>query len=115
MLKDISEKMKVQEYATPKFCKLRVVSYSLRPKVDQELDCLIKTGILSKVEHSECATPIVGIPKKDGSVRICSDFKITVNPTLDIDQYPPTKIRRHVRKFGRFTKLGLENGYLFFK
>ena len=52
MLKDITARIKVQESATPKFCKARVVPYSLRPKVDQKLDRLIKTGILSKVEHS---------------------------------------------------------------
>ncbi|XP_056009319.1 uncharacterized protein K02A2.6-like [Ostrea edulis] len=115
MLKDISARIKVQESATPKFCKARVVPYSLRPKVDQELDRLIKKGILSKVEHSECVTPIVPIPKKDGSVRICGDFKVTVNPVLDVEQYPLPKIEDIFASLAggqKFTKLDLKNAYL---
>ncbi|XP_061164466.1 uncharacterized protein K02A2.6-like [Saccostrea echinata] len=114
-LRDISARIKVEESATPKFCKARVVPYSLRSKVDQELDHLIKTGILSKVEHSEWATPIVSIPKKDGTVRICGDFKVTVNPVLDIDQYPLPKIEDIFASLAggrQFTKLDLKNAYL---
>ncbi|XP_061196632.1 uncharacterized protein K02A2.6-like [Saccostrea echinata] len=104
-LRDISARIKVEESATPKFCKARVVPYSLRSKVDQELDRLIKTGILSKVEHSEWATPIVSIPKKDGTVRICGDFKVTVNPVLDIDQYPLPKIEDIFASLGEVDSL----------
>jgi len=32
--------------------------------------------------------PLVPIPKKDTMVQICSDYKITMNQTIDIDQYP---------------------------
>lgn len=52
----------------------------------------MEAGILSIVEQSELATPIVPIPKKDGLVRICGDFKVTVNPVLYVDQYPLPKI-----------------------
>lgn len=91
-LEGINARIKVRESATPKFCKARAVPFALRPKVDKELDRLVEAGILSKVEHSEWATPIVPIPKKDGSVRICGDFKVTLNPVLDVDQYPLPKI-----------------------
>ena len=32
--------------------------------------------------------PIVTMPKRDELVRICGNYKVTVNPVLDIDQYP---------------------------
>ena len=56
------------------------------------------------MEHSKWAAPIVPVPKKDGTLRICGDFKVTVNPYLDVDQHPlpkPTK----------FTKLDLSSAY----
>ena len=35
--------------------------------------------------------PIVPVPKPDGSMRICGDFKFTINPILQIDKHPIPK------------------------
>lgn len=40
MLKVISVTLKVQEWATPKFCRARAVPYTLSTQIDQELDRL---------------------------------------------------------------------------
>jgi len=39
-----------------------------------EVECLVKIGVLKKVNRSEWAAPTFVIPKKDGSVRFISDF-----------------------------------------
>ena len=63
----------------------RSVPFSIMPKVGQELDRLEEEGVLCKVDHSSWAAPIVPVPKRDGSRRICGDYKVTINPSLQID------------------------------
>lgn len=48
-------------------------------KVEHELNRLVGNNILKSVDFSEWATPIVPI-------RICGDFKITINLFLDIEE-----------------------------
>ena len=101
--------------ATPKFMKPRPVAYSLKPKIETELDKLEQQGIIYRVDTSEWATPIVAIPKKDGSVRICGDFKVTLNPVLDVDQYPLPKtedVFANLAGGEKFTKIDLRQAYL---
>ena len=74
--------------AVPRFHRPQPVPYALRPLVELELDRLGKTGVLKPVSHSDWAVAIVTVPKRDGKVRICGDYKVTVNPALDVDQYP---------------------------
>ena len=52
------------------------------------MDPLVKQGILDKIDHSEWAAPIVLIPGSDGSIRICGDYKVTINPSLQVDWHP---------------------------
>ena len=85
----------------------------MRPQVDKELDRLVNTRILRKVEHSEWATPIV--PKKDGTVRLCGDFKVTMNPVLKVYKYPLPKIEdifATLAEGKHFSKIDLRNAYL---
>ena len=114
-LKHLKGTLLLKENATPKFCKARALPYSLRDKVEYQLDKLVNEGILEPVNWSEWATPIVPVLKKDGSVRLCGDFKITLNPNLNVQQYPLPKIDDILTTLTggkRFSKIDLKQAYL---
>ena len=87
----------------------------MRAKVEAELDRLEQEGTLTKVQHSDWATPIVPVLKKNGQVRICGDFKVTLNPMLKVDQYPLPKIDDIFANLNgglHYTKIDLRQAYL---
>ena len=87
----------------------------MREPIEEELDRLEREGIIDKVTHSEWATPLVAVPKTDGRVRLCGDFKVTVNPSLSVDQYPMPKVEDLLATLAngkKFTKLDLTQAYL---
>ncbi|XP_026530652.1 uncharacterized protein K02A2.6-like, partial [Notechis scutatus] len=68
--------------------KPRRVPYALRPKIDEQIDKLIKQGVLEPIDHARWETPIVTPIKPDGSVRISGDYKATLNCALQQSAYP---------------------------
>ena len=109
-------KILINPDATPRFCKARTIPYFFRKKVEKELDRLVDEGTLEPVEHSEWAAPIVAVLKQDKqSVRICGDFKQTVNPVAKLDRYPIPRVEDLFAKLSEgksFTKLDLSQAYL---
>ena len=87
-IKNYSAKLQVRDYTTPYFCRPCPVRFSLKPKLDAELDWLVEKGILKEVSHSAWALPVVTVSKKDGRVRLCGDYKVSVNRSLHVDQHP---------------------------
>ena len=73
----VQAKLAVKPDATPKFCRARTAPYALRDAIEKDLMRLQQLGVIESVKYSDWATPIVPVPKPDGSVRICSDFKVT--------------------------------------
>lgn len=71
----------------PIFLKARPVPYALKEKVEEESQRLEEEEIIYKGSQSDWAAPVVLVPKKDGSLRVCSDYKSTVNRCTDVDQY----------------------------
>ena len=44
------------------------------------------------MKFSDWAAPIVPVLKKDGGIRICGDYKLTVNRAAKVDTYPLPRI-----------------------
>ena len=69
---------------------------------------------MERVSHSDWAAPIVPVPKADGAVRICGDYKVTVNSALDVNQYPlPCSVDLMASLTGdqKFSKIDLTSAY----
>nr|XP_029714444.1 uncharacterized protein K02A2.6-like [Aedes albopictus] len=101
--------------ARPVFLKARKIPFNLQSVVDAELDKLVAEGVLTKVNHSNWATPIVPVKKSNNRVRICGDYKQTVNPNLVVDRHPlPTVDELFASLAGakRFSKIDLVQAYL---
>ncbi|CAH2225756.1 jg21962 [Pararge aegeria aegeria] len=104
----------LKESAKPIFIKPRSVPFALKNKVEDELDRLVKLGILIPVNFSEFATPIVPVLKENGSVKIAGDFSCTLNKVLNIDKYPLPRIEEVFAKIGggfKYSKIDLSNAY----
>lgn len=114
LVKGPPARLLLRDGTSPKFCKARKVPFALREKVSNELDRLVAEGILSPVSHSEWATPIVPVLKKNGAVRICGDFKVTLNPACDVEHYPLPVIDdmfANLRGGEQFSILDLRDAY----
>ncbi|BHF57884.1 hypothetical protein SprV_0100083000 [Sparganum proliferum] len=85
-------KFQFQSDFRPRFFKARTVPYAVAPKVEEELDRLQKANSIEPVQYSEWAAPIVPVLKSDGSVRICGDYKLTINSATKLNPYPPPRI-----------------------
>lgn len=87
--------------------------WNRRVKV-QTLKLLEKQGVIKPIEYSEWAASIVCIPKTNGEVCICGDYKVTINPWSAIDKYPSPKPQDLVASLAGgkyFTKLDLTHAY----
>ena len=83
--------------------------------MDEALRKLEAEGVTKKAATSEWAAPIVTPVKKDGSVRVCGDFKVTINSQLEVDEYPLPSIAdisASVSGGTLFSVLDLRHAYL---
>ena len=82
-------KIHVDPQATPKFYRPRSVPYAIciKGKIEQELQQLENEGVVSKVVESEWAAPIVPVMQTYYSVRLCGDYKVTVNQAIKAYSY----------------------------
>ena len=100
--------------ATSKFYKHRPVPYAYKAKVEAELKRLQEEGTIEPVTFSEWAAPIVPLMKKNGTVRICGDYRLAVKQAAQRDSYSLPRIDDIFASLAEeqtFTKLDLSQAY----
>lgn len=86
--------------------------HAYRELVQEELREMEEDGIIEE-SNSEWASPIVLIPKKDGSLRLYVDYR-RLNSVLEVDAYPMPRIDDLMDRLGGakyLTTLDLTRGY----
>ena len=114
LLKATQAKLYLREGSTPKICKPRTIPFGIKYQVETEIKRLVLEEILEKVNFSDWATPIVPILKSDGSIWVCSDYKVTINPELQVGQHPMLTIRNIFASLGGsqyFSKIDLSQAF----
>ncbi|XP_078581557.1 uncharacterized protein LOC144864980 [Branchiostoma floridae x Branchiostoma japonicum] len=88
------------------------VAQAHRETMRTELQKMEQMGVIEP-SNSDWASPVVLVPKKDGSVRFCVDFR-KVNAISRFDAYPIPRIDEMLDKLGKakyITKMDLSRGY----
>uniref|UniRef100_A0A5S6R3Z1 Reverse transcriptase domain-containing protein n=1 Tax=Trichuris muris TaxID=70415 RepID=A0A5S6R3Z1_TRIMR len=107
--------MQLKAGARPRFLKARPMPFACIDLVKKEIDRLTESVIWIPVKSSVWAAPIVVVPKPTESIRICGDFKLSVNSQLEVEHYPIARIEEIFHKLGKgqtFTKIDLADAYL---
>ena len=113
-IKGATAKLHVSPDAKSRFYRPRSIPHALRSRVDQALDKLMSDGILEAVQFSEWAASVVLVVKRDGSIRLCGDYKLTVNQVALVDTCPLPLVQDIFASLSNgksFTKLDLAHAY----
>lgn len=114
LLKNVKVSLEVVENVKPIFIKARKIPYSFVESVEEELIKLEHEGVIEKVESAEWGSPLVPVLKENGKIRICTDYKVTINKFLKDTNYPLPRIDDIIIKLTKsriFSKLDLSRAY----
>ncbi|XP_055543285.1 uncharacterized protein K02A2.6-like [Wyeomyia smithii] len=108
-------KLELKDQCKPVFCPKRPVAYAIQDAVNQELDRLERLKIITPVDYSEWAAPIVVVRKANGSIRIFGDYSTGLNCSLQPHQYPlplPEDIFAKLANCTVFSQIDLSDAFL---
>jgi len=98
----------------PIFCEHRAIPFAYKIAVEKELDKLEKAGVIRKSKNFQWGTPLVPVLKPNGELRLCTDYKTTINKYIKDIHYPFLKIEElfaSVQGGEKFSKLDFKNAY----
>lgn len=98
----------------PIFCKPRPLPLAWKAQIEKQIKKLIEIDVLESIDNPDWGTPLVPILKPNGDIRICGDYKVTLNRFLVEFHYPLPRIDEIFASLEGgelFTKLDLSNAY----
>lgn len=106
--------LKIKDKVDPIFRKPGIVPFSFKDKVNVELDKLEDEGIITKVSNNPWGTPLVPVLRANKTLRLCANYKITLNKYLEDVNYPLPRVEELFAVLGggmHFSKLDFRNAY----
>ena len=97
---------------TPIRCKPYPLPYAMREELRNEVDTMLEMGVV-RPSTSPYAPPIIMVKKKDGSNRVCVDFR-KLNKITEVDPEPMTTAEDLFRRLSGkkfLSKIDLTKGY----
>ena len=81
-----------KQYPSTYSFKPRSFPFILKHKIEYKFSGLEKEEVIEPIQFSRWAAPIVPILKRDGMIKVCGDYKTTINQVSDIECRPLPKI-----------------------
>ena len=107
-------KLKVDPNVPPNVDPPRRVPLALKPKLKAELDSMVSSGVIRRIEEpTEWVSSIVCVTKKDGSLRVCLDPKHLNRALIRPRHRIPTQeeLNHNFHKSKVFSKMDAKSGY----
>ncbi|MCP4119862.1 MAG: RNA-directed DNA polymerase, partial [Desulfobacteraceae bacterium] len=92
--------------------KMRDIPYAMEQEAKAEIAKYLQYGVISPTQ-SDWASPLVLVPKPDGSLRVCINFQV-VNRMTKVDSYNTPKQKVLLSKLGSakyLSSFDLTSGY----
>lgn len=104
----------LKQETRPVYRNARPVPHAARKIVEDELERLQRLGVITPVEYSPSAAPIVVVKKKNGKIRICADYSTGLNDRLEPNQHPlptPDQIFSKLAGMKVFSSIDLSDAF----
>lgn len=110
--RDVDHEIELEPGAKPPFLPIYHLSPRELEEVKQQLAMLIEAGLIQP-SKSPYGAPIIFVPKKNGKLRMCCDYRVLNSRTVK-NRYPLPRIDELLDRLqgaSVFTKLDLQSGY----